>query len=738
MNGVRNCDIIRKKGKERNETMIVLDRENQIFHLQGPSYSYILCVRQGILMNMYWGRRIPEGNHADLFTLAGEGASFDSPMNRAPREVLTQEKGYFGQRSLGLKNAGGDDVVSLRYQDSRVRAGKKALPGLPASYAESEEEADTLEIDLRDEVSGAAVTLSYTVFRDFDVLARSMSVRNEGGETLTLTEVQTSVPLPGDEYEIIFLKGAWARERQAQRIPMPQGNFSIQSRRGASGHEHNPFLALVRPQTTEHSGDVYAMTHVYSGSFSASVDVGIDGAPRMMIGLCPDVFSWQLDPGESFQAPEALLAYAPDGLNGLSHRMHSFIRRKICRGFWRDRPRPVLINNWEATYFDFNADRLAEIARRGAEIGCELFVIDDGWFGKRDTDNCSLGDWKVNENKLPGGLKALTDRIRALGMQTGLWFEPEMVSPDSDLYRAHPDWCLHVEGRERTTARNQLILDLGRREVQDYLIESVSSILRSASISYVKWDMNRNMTEGFSSVLPASRRMESQHRYMLGLYRVLEEITAGFPRVLFESCSGGGGRFDCGMLYYMPQTWTSDDTDAAERVRIQYGTSLLYPCSSMGAHVSAVPNHQTGRVTPFHTRCNVAMGGNFGFELDLTRLSEEDLRCAREAVARVKKLRNTLQQGEYTRLISPMDGRGRSAWQFTDGQRVIVCIYQDAASPNPQPWHVKLAGLRENAVYEDEEHALKCSGGALMNIGIPVPRAGKDHESWVYCFEIGK
>ena len=715
--------------------MIICDRERLIFHLQGPSYSYILGVYDGILMHMYWGGKIPADNHTDLFVLPGEGASFDPAYGRYPREVLTQEKGYFGQRSLSLVNSQGDDVLSLRYKGFRVFPGKKALEGLPSSYTESDGEADTLEINLSDDLTGAEVTLSYTVFHEYDVLARSMNIRNGGTGLMELKEAQTSVPLPEDDYELIFLKGAWARERQAQRIPLPRGNFSIQSRRGASGHEHNPFLALVKPSTTEQSGDVYALTHVYSGSFSASTDVGIDSAPRMMIGMCSDVFSWQLAPGESFQAPETLLTYAPDGLNGLSHRMHAFVRERICRGFWRDLPRPVLINNWEATYFDFTSERLVQIARQAAEIGCELFVIDDGWFGRRNNDNCSLGDWVVNEEKIPGGLGKLAEQIQALGMKVGLWFEPEMVSPDSDLYRAHPDWCLHAEGRERTTARNQLILDLGRKEVQDYIIQSVSRVLSSAPIGYVKWDMNRNMTEGFSAVLPASRRMESQHRYMLGLYRVLGEITSAFPQVLFESCSGGGGRFDCGMLSYMPQTWTSDDTDASERVRIQYGTSLIYPCSSMGAHVSAVPNHQTGRITPFHTRCHVAMGGNFGFELDLNKLSEEELAYARETVAAVKKLRGTMQRGVYSRLINPLTNRGCGAWQFSDGERVIVCLYQDLVTPNSSPLSVRLTGLQEDAVYTDEAHGLKCSGGALMHIGIPVPRAMQDHESWIYVFE---
>ncbi|MBQ4075162.1 MAG: alpha-galactosidase [Clostridia bacterium] len=715
--------------------MIFFDQQRMVFHLQGPSYSYVLGVRDGVLLHLYWGKKIPVENPWPLMAFQGDAASFDLAFSRLPLEVPTQERGYFGGRALGIINSQGDDVVSLRYQDCRIFSGKRPLSGLPASYAEREEDARTLEIDMKDQLTGACITLSYTVFRDADVLARSMYILNEGDDPLLLSDVQAAARLPLDDYEIIHLKGAWARERHVKRIPMAQATFTISSRRGASGHENNPFLALVKPHTTEDQGDVYAMTHVYSGSFSASVDVGIDGAPLMMMGLCPDVFRWKLAPGEGFQGPEALLCFAPDGLNGLSHRMHPFIRRHICRGQWRDQPRPILINNWEGTYFDFNADKLVAIAEQGARIGCELFVMDDGWFGKRNDDRSSLGDWVVNEEKLPGGLKALGERITALGMRFGIWVEPEMISPDSDLYRAHPDWCLHVEGRDRTPARNQLILDMSRKDVQDYVIGAICGVLRDGPISYVKWDMNRNMAEGFSPLLPPERRMETQHRYMLGLYRVLEEITSSFPHVLFESCSGGGGRFDCGMLHYMPQTWTSDDTDASERIHIQYGTSLIYPCSAMGAHVSAVPNHQTGRITPFLTRCNVAMGGNFGFELDLTKLTEQELAWAKEAVENVKKYRHTMQQGVYTRLIAPAPGKGRAAWQFQDEKRVIVCVYQDRSFPNAQPWRLRLSGLEEDAVYEDQAHHIRCSGGALMEMGIPMPAPWQDFESWVYCFE---
>ena len=715
--------------------MIQFNESKMLFHLQGPTYSYLLGVKNGVLMQYYWGGRLPNDAVEGLIENRGEAASFDTPHSRQPVVVPTQEKGYFGQRAVSVRNPEGDDVLSLRYQGYRILPGKKALCGLPASYAENEGEADTLEIDLKDELTGVAVTLSFTVFHAYDVLARSMVVKNESNKPFELNDVQSSMRLPADKYEIIHLKGAWARERQARRVAMGEGTYAIKSRRGASGHENNPFMAIVKPHTTEDQGDVYAMTHVYSGSFSAAVDVGIDNEPTMMIGMCSDVFNWQMEPGAVFQSPEALFIYAPDGLNGLSHRMHPFVRQRICRGKWRDLPRPILVNNWEATYFGFNYDKLIAIAKRGAEIGCELFVLDDGWFGKRDSDNCSLGDWVVNEGKLDGGLKRIAESINELGMQFGLWFEPEMVSPDSDLYRAHPDWCLHVDGRDCTECRNQLILDMGRNEVQDYIIDIVSSVLRSAPISYVKWDMNRNMAEGFSCMLPAQQRMETQHRYMLGLYRVLEEITSAFPEVLFESCSGGGGRFDCGMLYYMPQTWTSDDTDARERTRIQYGTSLIYPCSAMGAHVSAVPNHQTGRITSFQTRCDVAMGGNFGFELDLSKQTEEDLATAKKAVDMVKKLRATMQQGVYTRLLNPFENEGRAAWQFTDDKTVIVCVYVDHQQPNPQPHRVKLAGLDAEALYVDEEHGITASGAALMNMGLIMPPYCGDFATKVYVFE---
>ena len=699
--------------------MIFYDSKTALFHLQGPSYSYLMQVKDGVLMHLYWGGRLPDAQVDGLIFYPNEGASFDSAHSRRPVQVPTQEKGYFGQRALNVRNPEGDDVLSLRYQDHRIFGGKKKLCGLPASYAEQECEAETLEIDLKDELTGVKATLSFAVFAEYDVLARSMTVANEGEKPFELTDAQSAVRLPLDEYEVLHLKGAWGRERMAKRVPMAEGHFAIKSRRGASGHENNPFLALVKPHTTEDQGDVYAMTHVYSGSFCASVDVGIDAAPAMMIGLCSDVFQWHMEPGDVFQCPEALFVYAPDGLNGLSRRMHPFIRRRICRGAWRDQPRPILVNNWEATYFDFNFDKLIAIAKRGAEIGCELFVLDDGWFGKRNTDNCSLGDWVVNEEKLSGGIRRIAEAVNELGLRFGLWFEPEMISPDSDLYRAHPDWALHIEGRDYITSRHQLTLDLGRQDVQDFIVDAVTETLKDSGASYLKWDMNRHFSNIGSSALPANRQKEVPHRYILGLYAVMERLVKAFPDVLFEGCSSGGGRFDAGLLYYVPQYWCSDNTDALCRCQIQYGTTLVFPASTMGSHVSAVPNHQTGRVTPLESRFAVAMGGAFGYELDPRKLSDEDRKQLRGQIDYAARTQELRLYGDFYRLLSPFEGND-TAWMSVskDRSEAIFTFVRALAQPNAMPPLVRMRGLDPAKRYRVEETGEVYGGDELMQVGL--------------------
>lgn len=710
--------------------MIDIDKQHQIFHLSSPAFSYVLKVQDGQLFNLYWGAPLAHADLAYLLEGFSGGASFELLTQRLPHELPSAGAGWYGEAALQAENTAGDNLTRLQYQDYQLLAEKPALPGLPHVHQAG---AETLLLFLRDPLTGLEAQLSYSIVGEG--LARSMRLTNHGAQPLRLTHMASAAAVVyGHDLEVIHLRGAHARERQLVRTPLGEAAYRIESQRGASGHEENPFLAAAAPEATEHSGSVWSMNLIYSGSFAASCQVGDSQNTTMMIGLNPAVHRWLLASGESFQTPEALLVYSQHGLNGMSHIYHHIYRHCLCKSPWNDRVRPILINNWEATYFNFDEDKILQIAQTAAELGIELFVLDDGWFGARDDDHRSLGDWYVNTRKLPHGLSGIAEKVNALGLQFGLWFEPEMISPDSDLYRAHPDWCLHVPGRARTEARHQLILDLTRPDVQDFIIKMLKDTLSSAPISYVKWDMNRNMTEAFSSYLPAERQMETQHRYMLGLYHILEEITSAFPEILFESCSGGGGRFDAGMLYYMPQTWTSDDTDAIERLGIQYGTSLVYPAAAMGAHISASPNHQVGRLTSMQMRGDVALGGNFGFELDLSRLSEEDLATAKTFVQKVKALRAITQNGEFTRLISPFGSSNYAAWQFLQDDQLLLCCYRKLSEPNPCPPRVFLRGLDAAAYYTDEAgHTY--SGSALMQAGLPLtffPR--RDFVSYVTLF----
>ena len=716
---------------------ITYNQDKRIFHLQGKTFSYCLFLDASMgLMNLYWGGRLPDGDVSYLMDSYWGGASFDLTYGRAPHEIPTRGTGYYGTPAVCAENEQGNDVVKLTYVAHSIRSGKRRLEGLPAVYVEDEREATSLVIELLDPLTGLHVETEYTVMEDLDVLTRSMRLKNTGNAALTLTHMQSaSVPLYGYDYDMINLSGAWARERAINRTPLNHASVRVESQRGASSHEQNPFIALCDKNATEQAGSVWAMTLVYSGSFLAVAEVNNFDNARMSLGLNPEVCHWRLAPGEVFQTPEAILVYSDAGFNGMSQRFHKAIRTRLVRGVWRDQPRPILINNWEATYFQFTEESILDIASFASKLGIELFVLDDGWFGKRDQDNCSLGDWVVNRRKLPHGIDGLARKINEMGMRFGLWFEPEMVSPDSDLYRAHPDWCLHVDGRSRTEARQQLILDLSRREVQDYIIDAISGVLSSAPIGYVKWDMNRNMTEYFSGNCAPEHQMETQHRYMLGLYRVLETITNAYPDVLFEGCSGGGGRFDAGFLHYMPQVWTSDDTDPVERLAIQYGTSMVYPPSAMGAHVSASPNHQTGRATSVKMRAEVALGGNFGFELDLSKLSQQDLETVRQTVQTVKEVRATLQKGTFFRLESPFSGNF-AAWQFVDEESgdVVLCAYQRLVKPNPTAHRVFAQGLCPDAFYQDIASGATYSGSALMHAGLPLPIATGDYSSWIYRF----
>ncbi|GIQ68167.1 alpha-galactosidase [Xylanibacillus composti] len=721
------------------------DEHRRIFHLQAAETSYVFQIAgNGQLLHLYWGKRLRDYSSSEnryvpetraFGTQAPFGDVLASP-ETVPAECPTFGTGDYRTPMLHAQYADGSTVSSIVYESHQIYRGKPQLQGLPSTYAEKEEEADTLELVLRDSLTGLKAVLLYTAFRDFNAITRSIRLVNEGEQAIQLQKVlSASLDLPHADYDLLHLYGAWARERSVERVRLTAGTKSIESRRGASSHQHNPFIAVMERGAGEDHGQVYSMNLVYSGNFVAETEIDSFCSLRMNIGINPFDFSWLLEAGESFQTPEAVLVHAANGLGEMSRTYHKLYRTRLCRGRYRDAARPVLINNWEATYFDFNADKIEQIAAAAGELGIELFVLDDGWFGQRHNDASSLGDWFVNEKKLPGGLKQLAERVQEKGLQFGLWFEPEMISPDSELYRAHPDWCLHVEGRDRMPSRNQYVLDFSRADVRKEIAKRVKDILQSAPITYVKWDMNRHMSEVGSAALPPQRQRETAHRYMLGLYEMLEEITSAFPDVLFESCSGGGGRFDPGMLYYMPQTWTSDNTDAMSRLYIQYGTSIVYPISSTGAHISAVPNHQLGRTTSLETRGHVAMTGNFGYELDLSTFSEEERALAREQVAAYKRHRELIQFGEHYRLASPFEGNTAS-WMIVSQDRTeaILLFARILAEPNVSRLRIRLKGLNEQADYRLKSLGSQpvegvLGGDELMQAGLLLPSLKRDFDS---------
>ncbi|NMA72209.1 MAG: alpha-galactosidase [Firmicutes bacterium] len=713
---------------------ISYDPTKGLFHLRSPGSSYVLQVLEtGLVAHVFWGGALRQPVELGRIApqLFGEAPATpvlgEAPYPRLSLDLLPQEYPAYGRtdfREPAYQVAldDGSTVTDLRYQSHQIYPGKRPLVGLPATFVERGEDAESLDLTLADEHAGLEVVLTYTVYRELNVVTRSARFTNKGSRRLRLLRAFSgSVDFPDDRFELLQLSGAWARERHLWRRPLVPGIQAIGSTRGASSHHQNPFLALLRPETDEHHGHAYGFSLVYSGSFLAQAEVNHYGQTRVAMGIHPLNFSWLLEPGEIFQTPELILVYSDRGLNGLSQTFHDLFRRFLLRGPYRDRPRPVLLNSWEATYFNFTEERLLELAREAQALGMELFVLDDGWFGRRNDDTSSLGDWEANKAKLPRGLKGLGEAVNDLGLAFGLWVEPEMVSPDSDLYRAHPDWCLHVPGRSRSLGRNQLVLDLTREEVRRFIVDRIGAILRSAPIAYVKWDMNRYMTEVGSAGLPPERQQETAHRYILGLYQVLEELTEAFPHVLFEGCAGGGGRFDPGILYYMPQIWTSDDTDAVERLKIQYGTSIVYPLVTMGAHVSAAPNHQVGRVTPLATRGDVALFGNMGYELDVTRLDPEEKAAIQAQVVRYKRLRALIHRGDFYRLLSPFEGN-ETAWMVVakDRREVLLGFYRVLAQPNPRPSRLRLVGLDPALEYELVGQGERWDGDQLMEVGLTV------------------
>lgn len=746
---------------------IVFHEQAKIFHLFNQEVSYLIRIMEnGQLENLYYGKALKD--REDFSYLHEETMRSLMPVNSPEPSILSMQytrqeypsygTGDYRSPAFSVLQENGSRIADYVYTAYNISKGKKSLEPLPATYVESEEEAATLEITLHDQVTDTDLTLTYTIYNEYPVITRSARFLQKGPQTITLERaLSASVEFLDMDYELMHLSGAWARERYVKTRKLETGIQGIQNMRGTgSSSEYNPFLALKRPHTTENQGEVYGFSFVYSGNFLAQAEVSTHHLTRILMGIHPEGFSWELKQGEAFQTPEVVMVYSSQGLNKMSQTYHRLYRTRLMRGKWRDQPRPILLNNWEATYFDFDEEKILNIARKAKEVGIELFVLDDGWFGARNDDYRGLGDWYVNLEKLPHGISGLSEKVEQLGLKFGLWVELEMVNKDSDLYRAHPDWVIGVPDRFESHARHQYVLDFSRKEVVDYIYEMITKVLRESSISYIKWDMNRYMTEPYSRSAAPSEQGKVMHKYILGVYDLYTRLTTEFPDILFESCASGGARFDPGMLYFAPQTWTSDDTDANERTKIQYGTSMVYPIVSMGSHVSAVPNHQLNRETSLATRANVAYFGTFGYELDLNLLSEREIAQVKKQVQFMKDYRELIQvDGDFYRLLSPFEGN-ETAWMVVsqDRKNAVAAYYQCLNQVNG-PWiRLKLQGLREDALYEiscnmepdipfdpelsraygikldeDPVHTYQAYGTELMYAGIPIDQEALNRKS---------
>ena len=709
---------------------IVYSKSDRTFTIQTKNTTYQMQVDPyGFLLHLYYGKKT-DGSCMDyLLTYYDRGFSgnpFDAgddrtySMDALPQEYPSYGTGDYRSTALIVENADGSTACDLRYRSHHIFNGKYKIPGLPAVYAD-ETESQTLEIVMEDAVTGVEVTLQYGVLPDYDVITRSEKIvyRSEG--KICIRKAQSAcLDFVQGKYDLLTFYGRHAMERTMQREPVTHGSHVIGSVRGTSSHQYNPMMILADENTTDQYGNCYAMSFVYSGNFKGETMKDQFGQTRALMGLQDEMFSYPLAEGETFYTPEVLLTFSGSGMNLLSQNLHRCIRQHICRGKYKESVRPVLVNSWEASYFDFDGDTLYELAKEAKHAGIDMLVLDDGWFGKRDDDNSGLGDWFVNEKKLGGTLVDLIKKINDLGVKFGIWVEPEMISEDSDLYREHPDWALTIPGRNPVHARNQLVLDFSRKEVVDHIFDQICKVLDQGNIEYVKWDMNRSLMDVFS------RGTEDQGRvmydYVLGLYDFLERIVTRYPDLLIEGCSGGGGRFDAGMMYYTPQIWCSDNTDALDRLQIQYGTSFGYPVSAVGSHVSAVPNHQTGRITSLHTRGVVAMAGTFGYELNLGKLSEEEKQEIRLQVEEYRKFAPLIQTGLYYRLSDPAREE-YAAWAFVseDQKEVLLNVVLQEIHGNMTVNYVKLQGLKCSAIYRDTETGKIYNGAALMEAGIPMP-----------------
>lgn len=722
---------------------IVYSKSDRTFTIQTKNTTYQMQVDPyGFLLHLYYGKKT-DGSCMDyLLTYYDRGFSgnpFDAgddrtySMDALPQEYPSYGTGDYRSTALIVENADGSTACDLRYRSHHIFNGKYKIPGLPAVYAD-ERESQTLEIVMEDAVTGVEVTLQYGVLPDYDVITRSEKIVYRGEGKICIRKAQSAcLDFVQGKYDLLTFYGRHAMERTMQREPVTHGSHVIGSVRGTSSHQYNPMMILADENTTDQYGNCYAMSFVYSGNFKGETLKDQFGQTRALMGLQDEMFSYPLAEGETFYTPEVLLTFSGSGMNLLSQNLHRCIRQHICRGKYKESVRPVLVNSWEASYFDFDGDTLYELAKEAKHAGIDMLVLDDGWFGKRDDDNSGLGDWFVNEKKLGGTLGDLIKKINDLGVKFGIWVEPEMISEDSDLYREHPDWALTIPGRNPVHARNQLVLDFSRKEVVDHIFDQICKVLDQGNIEYVKWDMNRSLMDVFS------RGTEDQGRvmydYVLGLYDFLERIVTRYPDLLIEGCSGGGGRFDAGMMYYTPQIWCSDNTDAIERLRIQYGTSFGYPMSSVSAHVSVCPNHQNHRVTPFKTRGICAMQGTFGYELDLSKMTDEEKKMAGEQIAFFKEHGRLFQFGDYYRLTSPFENRDYTVWEYAaqDGSEACMSVVYTDMYANAASEIVKWKGLDPKKVYQmqiDGEDVGNFSGAALMHAGILLPLPEQNYDAY--------
>ena len=757
---------------------IIFHKQSKCFHLYNNEVSYIMRIMEnGQLENLYYGKKIHDKEDFTYFhdeaMRSQMSVCIPEPgllsMQYTRQEYPSYGTGDYRSPAVTIAQENGSRIIDFKYAGHEIYSGKKEILPLPATYVEEKEEAETLEVTLHDNVMDTDLILSYTIYEAYPVITRNTKFVHKGEEKIVLERAMSaSVEFLDMDYEMVQLSGGWSRERYVKNRKLEMGIQSIQSLNGTCcGAEHNPFLALKRPHTTESQGEVYGFSLVYSGNYLGQVEVSTFDMTRVMMGINPEDFSWELESGESFQTPEVVMVYSDKGLNKMSQTYHRLYRKRLMHGEWRDKARPILLNNWEATYFDFNEAKILTIAKKAKEAGVELFVLDDGWFGARNDDYRGLGDWYVNLEKLPDGISGLSKKVEELGLKFGLWVELEMVNKDSDLYRAHPDWIISAPNRFESHARHQNVLDFSRKEVVDYIYEMIAKVIRESSISYIKWDMNRYMSEPYSKGSAPCEQGKVMHKYILGVYDLYTRLTTEFPHILFESCASGGARFDPAMLYFAPQTWCSDDTDAGERTKIQYGTSYVYPIVSMGSHVSAVPNHQMHRITPIETRANVAYFGTFGYELDLNLLSDAEIETVKKQIAFMKENRELIQMdGDFYRLLSPFEGN-ETAWMVvsSDKTQAVAAFYQRLNKVNASWLRLKLDGLDANTKYEvscdmapvtsydakiaeayghktdeDSVKTYQAYGDELMSAGIPIDREelnkkGGDFASLLYTLK---